>query len=110
MVAKTGLSIRVPEESQRFDDDGDILAPLRAVRAAYLNKAAALDEKAYGDNRERIRAAAGRYRQCADAITLLIDPTAEQRAEVYDLAIRNGVMTTQEVRVAEGMLAEADGV
>lgn len=106
-MAHKVTALRAAEQEQRFDGDGDILLVLRNVRDEYNCKAAELDEKAYGDNRAKIQAAAAAYRQAADNVQRLIDPTAEQRAEVYDLGIKNGTMMPQDVRVAEGLPAEA---
>ncbi len=62
-VAPTAVSV---------SDDGDILQPLKRVRDKYIAKAAELKEKAYGENRVKILAAAESYTRMADSVGRLI--------------------------------------
>ena len=54
------------------EDNGDILLPLKRVRDKYTAKAAELKEKAFGDFREQILAAAESYTRSADRVQSVI--------------------------------------
>ena len=55
-----------------IEDTGDILAPLKSLRAAYIRKADELAEKACGDNSVAIYKEAASYTKAAEAVGALI--------------------------------------
>jgi len=71
-------TLRIIEQEKLVDNDGDILLPLRRVRDQYLKKAAELKEKAFGDKREGILFASGRYTGYAH---ILSDMIAEEELD-----------------------------
>ena len=68
----------VTQEQMLCEDDGNVLLPLERVRDKYNAKAAELKEKAFGDNRKLILAAAETYTRMADSVERLISMMSDE--------------------------------